>query len=140
MTFNIPKMLLDSLAEDSWRNASPDILRTCLGGELDDLHLYQDIETMQRVATSFDESGIVDDPEFCMVRRRTTGDDLRLDLSRALFIGGSVFPGDDVYLALMREELTDYDPPVFVLDWRRSVPSRWHIRGSLSDLITGIEE
>ena len=139
MNYAVPKILVDSLADGSWKHVFPDVLRRCLGNDLDDLKLYENIHAMLCISANLDEAGYVDDPEFCMTRARNlTSEDPRLDFPRALFIAGSVVPGDDVFVAIHQEESEEYDPPVLVLDWQREVPSRWVERGRLSELISGI--
>ncbi|MEL6895596.1 MAG: hypothetical protein AAFP90_05780 [Planctomycetota bacterium] len=139
MKYSIPKVLVDFLADESWSEISPDDLRRCLGSELDDLQLYESVELMLQVSANLDSAGYVDDPEFCMTREQGLApDDPRLEFPRALFIGGSTVPGDDVFVAIQQEDSEDYDPPVLVLDWRKEVPSRWTERGKLSELLDGI--
>jgi len=140
MNLRAPKILVDSIENGTWKSVSPDTLRRCLGEELDDLQLFEGLPFMYLIAENLDHAGFVDHPEFCMTRARTKMNDPRLDFSRALFIGGSIVPGDDVFIAIQLEEFEEYDPPVLVLDWRRSAPDRWAERGKLSDLISGIHE
>jgi hypothetical protein len=66
MRYLMPKMLIDALADGSWKNVSPDVLRRCLGDELDDLQLFESTSVMKRLATNLEEAGYVDDPQFCM--------------------------------------------------------------------------
>lgn len=139
MTKEIPRILADSMANGSWKNVSPNVLRRCLGEELDDLQLFESIFEMQHVFDQLDYSGIFDLPGFCMTREDSIElNDPRLEYSRALFIGGSVIPGDDVFVAIRLEDYKEYDPPVLVLDDRKHPPNRWRQRGRLSDLIKGI--
>ena len=139
MNYKIPKILTESLSDGYWKHVTPDVLRHCLGNELDDLRLYENIDAMLRVSQNLDVAGYVDDPEFCMTRTMLSGsDDPRLDFPHALLIGGSVTPGDDVFVAIHLGDTDDYDPLVLVLDWQKDVPSRWTKRGRLSELIDGI--
>ena len=139
MNNSIPKILVDSLADESWSHASPDVIRRCLGDELDDLQLYESVELMQQVSANLDSAGYVDDTEFCMTRKKIIASkDPRLEFPRALFIGGSTVPGDDVFIAIEQGNFEESDPPVLVLDWGKEVPFRWTGRGKLSDLIQGI--
>jgi hypothetical protein len=81
----------------------------------------------------------VDDPVFCMTREvDRPSEDPRLEFPRALFIAGSIMPGDDSFVAIRRENLDEYNPPVLVFDWRETAPHRWAERGTLSELIKGI--
>jgi hypothetical protein len=120
------------------------MLRTLLGTvpDLPDLTLFHDVETMRRVAEQLDVGGYVEDAEFCMVRamRDLVGPaDERLVFERAIFIGGSVIPGDDVLIALdMRSN--PIDPPLVVFDWSKPVPSRWSVVGSLGQFVVEIHK
>ena len=94
---------------------------------------------MLHLAANLNEGGYVDDPEFCMTRESNpTANNPTLEFQRALFIGGSVMPGDDIFVAIRRQDSEEYDPPVLVFDWRKEVPYRWTERGRLSELISGI--
>jgi len=96
---------------------------------------------MLRIHEQLDSAGYVDDPEFCMVRRR--GDlsgpsDQRLVYYEALFIGASKFPGDDVLLAIdLSGDSTDHN--VLWFDWSRMRPGRWVRVTLLSSLIEAID-
>lgn len=139
MKYSIPKSLMKSLLDGSWHNVPPDVLRRCLGDELDDLQLYENTSIMHMVHVNLDEAGYVDDPEFCMTRKDDPAiDDPRLVFPRALFIGGSKIPGDDVFVAIQQESHDDHDPSVWVLDWHKDIPYRWTERGRLSGLISGL--
>lgn len=139
MTKNIPRILADSLADGSWKQVTPDALRRCLGEDLDDLKLLDDLDTMLRVSIEVDNAGYVDNPAFGMTReRKLVADDPRLEFPRALFIACSIIPGDDVLVAIQRGDSEEYDPPVLVLDYRNGVPARWTERGKLSELIHAI--
>lgn len=94
---------------------------------------------MSLISDNLDHAGYVDHPGFCMTRdAEINQDDPRLNFTRALFIGGSIHPGDDVFVAIQRQEFEEYDPSVLVLDWRKSAPDRWTERCKLSELIKGI--
>jgi len=139
VTNQIPKILIEFLASGTWKQVSPNVIRQCLGDDLDDLKLFGNLDDMLQMSERLDNAGYVDDPEFCMTREcKLTGDDPRLEFPRALFIGGSIMPGDDVFVALHQMNCEDYDPHVLVLDWRKSVPSRWTERGKLSELVCRI--
>ncbi len=138
----IPKVLSDALADETWRDPGPDGMRALLGQDLDldDLELFKDVETMRRVTDELDHYGKIDHPEFCMVRDADGlcgPDDKRLVFQSTLFVGGSVIPGDDVFVALDLRGDPD-DPGVLVLDWRKSAPDRWVRVGPLSDLVAGL--
>lgn len=138
MSLKAPKILVDSIGNGNWKPVSPDVLRRCLGSDLDDLRLFQGLEEMHLIAENLQHAGFVDHPEFCMTRGRTNQSDPRLDFDQALFIGGSIIPGDDVFVAIQQKEFDEYDPPVLVLDWNKVAPNRWSERGKLSELISGI--
>lgn len=137
MIYSIPEILTRSLADGSWKNVPPEVLRRCLGNDLDDLELFEHINIMQCVSVNLDMGGYVEDPEFCMTREASlASNDPRLMFPRALFIGGSVMAGDDVFVAIQQEDSDEYDPPVLVFDWNRQAPSRWVECGKLSELIS----
>lgn len=139
MTQTLPRLLIDSIADGSWKHVSADVLRRCLGSDLDDLELYTTLDRMLWMFATLDNAGFVDDPEFCMTREHhLESEDPRLVYPRALFIGASTVPGDDMFVAIQQEDCEEYDPPVLVLDWRKDVPARWTARGKLSELIHGI--
>ena len=136
MHFRIPRILIDSITKGKWRQATPDALRHCLGSDLDDLTLFDSIDAMTKMSAILDHAGYVDQPGFCLIRNdNRASDDPRLEFPRALFIGGSIAPGDDVFLAIRRENYEEYDPLVLVLDWRKEAPFRWDERRRLSELI-----
>ncbi|MEM8607370.1 MAG: hypothetical protein AAGF92_09705 [Myxococcota bacterium] len=92
------------------------------------------------MARQVDVAGWIADAAFCMVRTvddLNGSDDTRLVFDDALFIGGSVMPGDDVLVAIDLNE--DGDPPVFVFLWDNPIPSRWVHVGRLSRLLSGIQ-
>lgn len=137
MKVELPKSLLQAINNGIWKNPGAEKLRSILGDKLDDLELFNDISTMERLAQHLDEAGYVDNQTFCMVRGANTSssaNDRRLVFERALILGGSVIPGDDVFLAvhLNRE---DADPELLVFDWEMPVPNRWVARGTLQGLI-----
>lgn len=138
MKYQIPKLLVDSIARGIWRDPNPDGLRRLLGDDLPDLELFEDIDAMRRISNRLDAAGYVDDPEFCMARESDLAtDDPRLVFERALFIGGSIIPGDDVFVVADIGS-AECDPPILVFDWERSVPDRWVGRGKLGVLIQGL--
>jgi hypothetical protein len=139
MDYKPPKLLVNSLLNSAWEQVSPDDVRRCLGDDLDDLKLFGSLDHMEIISGILDRAGYVDQPAFCMARaENVTGKDPRLEFPRALFIGGSIVPGDDVFVAIRREVSDEYDPPVLVLDWRKEAPYRWTERGKLSGLINCI--
>lgn len=133
--YAIPKVLEDSITGGIWHRSSPDALRRLLGEDMPDLELFENIDAMRRVSDQLDSAGYVDDPEFCMVRKSVeVADDPRLMFEQALFIGGAITPGDDVFVvAKLSSDMTD--PPILVFDWARTIPNRWVRRGRLSELI-----
>ena len=138
MTYQVPRILMDSIAHGIWKSPNPDVLRRLLGDDLPDLELFESIDIISQMPNRLDATGYVDDPEFCMARETDVAtDDPRLVFERALFLGGSIIPGDDVFVVadVASEE---WDPPILVFDWERSVPDRWVRRGSLSLLIAGL--
>jgi hypothetical protein len=141
LNLKTPRILVNSIENGEWRSPSPDVLRLCMGEDLDDLSLFESLYYMSVMSEVLDHAGFVDHQGFCMTRdAEINREDPRLNFSRALFIGGSIHPGDDVFVAIHREEVEDYDPPVLVLDWRKSTPHRWTERCKLSDLIKGIRQ
>jgi hypothetical protein len=136
MDFKPPKILIEALAFGRWKPVAPNVLRRCLGDELDDLKLFESLFGMEIVAGDLETAGYVDHPAFCMTRdANRSPEDPRLEFPRALFIAGSIESGDDVFVAIRREDFDEYDPTVLVLDWRKKAPYRWTERGRLSELI-----
>lgn len=134
MMYQVPGMLVDSIARGEWKTPTPDALRRFLGDDLPDMKLIEDIEDIRRMSEQLDAAGYVDDPEFCMVREADlTTDDPRLVFERAIFIGASIISGDDVFIAADLSSAAG-DPQILVFDWERSVPCRWVRRGTLSGL------
>jgi len=135
MKYRIPDTLSDSIMKGNLKSLDTDFLRRHFGGNLPAMKLFGDIDTMEAVADQLDAAGYVDDPEFCMARETTAlTDDRRLIFERALFIAGSIVPGDDVFIAVDLGS-QEVDPPVFVFDWDRNVPERWVKREHLSELL-----
>jgi hypothetical protein len=136
MDYKPPRIFIEALAIGTWKPVAPNVLRSCLGDELDDLKLFESLFSMEITSGDLETTGYVDDPSFCMTREANrSAEDPRLEFPRALFIAGSIVPGDDVFVAIRREDFDDYDPPVLVLDWRKKAPYRWTERGRLSELI-----
>ena len=130
----IPDVLVDAIADGVWKNPGPDVLRQLLGDSLPDLKLFENIDKIKGMSNRLDNAGYVDDPQFCMAREsEVEKDDPRLIFDRALFVGGSIYPGDDVFVAADLG-LAEADPPIFVFDWERDVPHRWVGRGTLGEL------
>jgi len=139
MNFKPPKFLIEALATGKWKPVAPNVIRRCLGDDLYDLKLFENLDAMELMPGILEAGGYVDDPVFCMTREvNRSSEDPRLEFPRALFIAGSIMPGDDVFVAIRREDFDEYDPPVLVLDWRKKAPYRWTERGRLSELINGI--
>jgi hypothetical protein len=138
MKYQIPNVLMDSIARGTWKTPSPDVLRRLLGDDLPDLELFESVEVIRQMSNRLDAAGYVDDPEFCMARESDLATDApRLVFDRALFIGGSTTPGDDVFVVADIGSAGG-DPPVLVFDWEQTVPDRWVNRGTLSELIQGL--
>jgi hypothetical protein len=141
LDYQAPRILREAIENGKWRSVSPDTLRGCLGGDLDDLRLLEGLQVMSLFSANLDHAGYVDHPAFCMTRKlEVSKDDPRLSFHRALFIGCSTIPGDDVFIAIQKEESEEYDPWVLVLDWREESPNRWTQRGRLSELIRGFQD
>ena len=144
MSILLPRLISGALAAGTWRDPGSAGLRRALGDYpgLPDLHLFEQPEIMSDVARQLDASGYVDDPEFCLTRAADlseAGDDDRLVFDSALFIAGSVIPGDDVFVTL--DLRSDHEnPPVLVLDWTRPIPGRWVPVMRLNALVTGLTE
>ncbi|MCC9606901.1 hypothetical protein LOC68_15545 [Blastopirellula sp. JC732] len=135
MTNDFPKLLLESIADGSWKSPGAELLRRLLGEDLPEIKLFEDVAVMRRMPLVLDAGGFVDDPQFCFVREtRSTQKDPRLLLDDAIFIGGSTAPGEDVLIAI-DTGVFDPDPVVLVLDWRCAIPNRWTPRCRLSELI-----
>lgn len=132
----IPEILESSIDQGVWRNPGADVLRRLFGSNLLDMELFQDSNVMRNVADDIESGGYVDDPGFCFTRESRSVQsktDPRLVFEDMLFIAGSVFPGDDEFIAA---DLSDPgDPTLYVFDWDRAVPNRWVARGNLSNLI-----
>jgi hypothetical protein len=137
MSDGLPRLLSDAIATGVWRNPGSPSVTAILGAQLDlpEMELFETRDVMLAVARQV-AGGLVDNPEFCMVRHQADLgiDDHRLVCDRAIFVAGSTTPGDDVLAALdVRDE--DEDPPVVVLDWRMPIPRRWVLVGKLSELL-----
>src|SRR5690606_7718091 len=113
----------------SWSDPGAEALKRLLGleeGE-SDLVLFGSREMMERIWADIGARGYVDDPEFCMTRNRhdrTGTNDPRLVYRDALFLGGSKFPGDDVFLAIDTSQ-PEHTQQVLWFDWSRPPPERW---------------
>ena len=139
MNFKPPRILIESLSTGTWKPVAPNVVRRCLGDDLDDLKLFESVYDMELISGTLESAGYVDQPGFCMTREvNRSSEDPRLEFPRALFIAGSIMPGDDVFVAIRREDFDEYDPPVLVFDWRKKAPHRWTERGRLSELINCI--
>lgn len=144
MNISLPKCVSEAMASGRWRNPSPAALRRALGEDLDlpDLELFESTGVMCQVADQVARGGYVDDPEFCMVWSGSAldgADDSRLVFPHALFVGGSVVPGDDVFVVLDLRGGHD-DPNVLVLDWHKPIPHRWVVAGTVNNVIDRLSE
>lgn len=138
MKYEIPSMLKDAIIRGTWKSPHPDILRRCLGEGLPDMKLFEELDVIRNMPERLHAAGYIDDPEFCFCTGRdatvASSDDPRLSFECALFLGGSVVPGDDVFVAA--DLSTDpCDPTVVVFDWEQTVPNRWMRRGDLGNLL-----
>ncbi len=142
MLAQLPRVISEAIATGTWQDPGPEALRGLLGHELElpDLELFKDFSLMRRISDQLDTAGYVDDPEFCIVREVelvARYDDPRLVFERALFIGGSTVPGDDVFVVLdLGRDSQALN--VLVLDWRRSIPDRWVDVGALSVFVESL--
>lgn len=139
MPYKPPSILVDALSNGTWKQVAPNVLRHCLGDDLDDLKLFDSLHLLEIMSSVVDRAGYVDHPSFCMTREENRAkEDPRLEFPRAMFIAGSIVPGDDTFVAIRQQESDDYDPPVLVFDWDKEEPYRWTERGKLSGLINCI--
>lgn len=137
-----PFIIDEAIANGCWVDPGSDKIKDilCLAEEESDLLLFESREMMERIGRELDSGGYVDDPEFCMVRNISDinrSNDLRLVYSNALFIGGSKFPGDDVFLAIDASK-PSAEQMVFWFDWSRMPPNRWKPIMSLSSFISAL--
>lgn len=144
MDVEIPEILLEAIRSGRWRDPGSKVLNAILGAQLElpDMMLFEDVSTMRSVGRQVVEGGLVEDPAFCLVSRSAAiakADDPRLNVEAAVFVAGSVVPGDDV-LVLADLGRDRRQPHVFVLDWRRQVPNRWVLIGTLAEFIDRISE
>ena len=124
----IPTAIDNAIRHGTWRDPGSIALRGMLSGipDIPKMSLFVTVDSMRSVSEMVESGGYVDDPEFCMVRHprdRVSSADARLVFSRALFIAGSLTPGDDVFVAV--DDVTSDAPLVVGFDWSRPVPSRW---------------
>lgn len=141
MKRRIPTALEAALSGGAWHNPGPDVLRAIfkLVGDLPDLQLYTELSTMVSVWNQVMQAGYVDDIQFCMVRKGsdlTSSEDPRLVMEDAMFVGGSIMPGDDVLVAL--DLRRDEDPRLLVFDWSKAIPARWVEIGRLSEVVSEV--
>lgn len=137
-----PILLEDAIAQGNWKNPGYESLRILLGlGEDEsELKLYETREMMEHIGRQLDTAGYVDAPTFCMIRDpsdREGPDDPRLIYSQLLFIGGAMFPGDDVFLVVDISKPRD-EQTVFWFDWSRKAPHRWTPIMSLSSFLDAL--
>lgn len=143
MEGRLPRVMRNALDTGTWRNPGQELLRSLFSSRvpgLSELKLFDSLAHMNGVAQQIGRGDIIDNSDFCMVAKRSElkgADDTRLVFEDSLFIGGSIFPGDDVLVAV---DLTEGDDPqVRVLDWSRPVPFRWVPVGALSWLVSGLK-
>lgn len=137
---DFPEILTRAIANGTWKTPDWEALRVLLKSDLPEMELFKDETTMKHVSKQLEASGYVDDPEFCFVRESelsSINTDPRLVFERALFVGGSKVPGDDVFVAVSLKQHGALE--VFVFDWSQRIPNRWVARGWLEDLIKGLE-
>lgn len=137
----LPKILNDAIAQGVWKNPRPDVLRNIFGNDLPDMELFKNTTMMKNVKKHLDIYGYVDDPQFCIVRKIDLSqphNDPRLVFEYALFLGGSIMPGDDIFIA------TDLkykdDPKILLFDWEQVIPNRWIEKGTLQDLLKELKK
>jgi hypothetical protein len=143
MVTEIPRVLAEAIRDGSWHDPGPDALRALLYSvrDLPELELFEDSDIMSSVWAQIDVGGYVEDPECCMVRNTTSvsdAGDVRLVFEKAIFVGGSTVPGDDVFLALDLRSDADH-PTMYIFDWNRPVPDRWVAWGRLSSFLEKLE-
>lgn len=124
-----PLPLDEAITNGCWVDPGSKKLRSILslGKDESDLVLFESREMMERIGRQLDSGGYVDDPEFCMVRNISNVDrpnDQRLVYSNALFIAGSKYPGDDVFLAVDTSK-PSAEQMVLWFDWSLMAPNRW---------------
>jgi hypothetical protein len=139
MSKNFPTILTKAISNGKWRDPGPNVINNILGADLDlpELQLFESFELMNNVYLQIRSGGYVEDPEFCLVEQlnsKNSGSDPRLNLERALFIGGSTIPGDDVFVVLDLDS-DENNPNVLVFDWRKPIPERWVKTMTLIQLI-----
>lgn len=134
------KPLLDeAIANGCWLDPGSDKLKHILRLNEDepDLVLFESREMMEKVSRDLYSGGYVDDPEFCMVRNKIDADgpnDQRLVYTNALFVGGSKYPGDDVFLSI-DISIPSEEQIILWFDWSRRLPNRWKSVMSLSSFL-----
>lgn len=137
-----PFFIKKAIANGCWVDPGSDKIKDilCLAENESDLLLFESREMMERIGRELDAGGYVDDPEFCMVRKISDIDrsnDQRLVYSEALFIGGSKFPGDDVFLAIDASK-SSAEQMVLWFDWSRMPPNRWKPIMPLSSFLNAL--
>lgn len=126
---SLPRVLAKAILNGVWRDPGPNEFNKIIGENynLPELQLFESYELMCSIHEQIRSGGYVDDSEFCMVEKpdlKAKDSDPRLNFGRALFIAGSVVPGDDVFLVVDLDS-DENDPSVLILDWYRPVPERW---------------
>jgi hypothetical protein len=130
MSNDFPSLLSEAISKGIWRDPGPFAMTRkvlTLNLDLPALQLFESYELMSSVHAQIRSGGYVEDPKFCMVKQsnsKTHDRDHRLNLESALFIAGSIVPGDDVFVALDLDSDKN-DPDVLIFDWRKPVPDRW---------------
>jgi hypothetical protein len=144
MNNNLPRVLTAAISKGIWQDPGPNVINKVLGVNLDlpELKLFESYELMSNVHAQIRSGGYVEDPEFCMIEKTSleaNDIDSRLNFERALFVAGSIVPGDDVFVVLDLDS-DENNPNVLVFDWRKSIPERWVKVMTLMQLINKLEE
>ena len=143
MSNDLPAVLSEAITNGTWRDPGPSVMNKVLGANLGlpELQLFESSELMSNVHEQIRIGGYVEDPEFCLIDQlvsKQNDSDPRLNLENALFIAGSIVPGDDVFVVLdLGSE--ENNPNVLVFDWRKPVPERWIKVMTLVQLINKLD-
>jgi hypothetical protein len=144
MSNGLPRMLSEAISKGIWRDSGSDASSKVFGVSLDlpELQLFESYESIRNVHEQIRSGGYVEDPEFCMVKQltsKTNNSDPRLNFERAIFIAGSIVPGDDIFVVLDLDSDKN-DPDVLVFDWRKPIPDRWVKVMTLMQLINKLDK
>jgi hypothetical protein len=137
-----PLLLDEAITNGCWFDPGSDKLKYILRLNEDesDLVLFESREMMEKVSRDLDSGGYVDDPEFCMVRNKIEfngPNDQRLVYTNALFVGGSKYPGDDVFLSI-DVSIPSSKQMILWFDWSSMPPNRWKPIMPLSLFLEGL--